>query len=274
MTALTFLFGAIVGLSLGLTGGGGAIFAVPLLVYGLTIPTKEAVGISLAAVGATSVVGFLHRWRQGEVDLRAGLVLAVAGAPGAPLGTWLAELIPDALLLLLFAGLMVIVAVRLWQQASRSQAGAEARRTSPRDAPAESTCRCDAAGTLNLDARCGAFLVGVGLFTGVLSGMLGVGGGFVIVPALVLFGGMPMPVAVGTSLMVIALVSASGVAFQILGGRTISADVTALFVVGGVAGLFVGMAIGRRLPESVLQRVFAVAILAVAVFVVVRNLGA
>jgi uncharacterized membrane protein YfcA len=119
MSALSILFGMLVGLSLGLTGGGGAIFAVPLLVYGLGTPTKEAVAISLAAVGVTAFVGFLHRWKLREVELRTGLLFAFAGMLGAPVGTWLAGLLPDQVLLLSFGGLMVIVAVRLWRQASQ-----------------------------------------------------------------------------------------------------------------------------------------------------------
>src|SRR6188768_726228 len=107
MALLSLIFGAVVGLSLGLTGGGGAIFAVPLLVYGLGVDAREAVAISLAAVGATSFVGFLHRWKLDEVELRTGLLFAIAGMLGAPVGTWIASLIPESTLLLLFAGLMV-----------------------------------------------------------------------------------------------------------------------------------------------------------------------
>lgn len=118
MPAMSILFGTLVGLSLGLTGGGGAIFAVPLLVYGLGTPTKDAVGISLAAVGATSLVGFLHCWTLRHVEVRTGLLFAIAGMLGAPIGTWLASFLPDAILLLAFAGLMLLVALRMWQQAS------------------------------------------------------------------------------------------------------------------------------------------------------------
>lgn len=270
MSTLSLIFGAIVGLSLGLTGGGGAIFAVPLLVYGLGVPAGEAVAISLAAVGMTSFVGFLHRWKLREVEIRTGLLFAAAGMSGAPVGTWIAGLLPEAILLLLFAGLMVMVAMRLWRQASRRRTDEETRPDADaRDAP---TCRRDVAGRLLLNSRCAALLLLVGALTGVLSGMFGVGGGFVIVPALVLFSGMSMHRAIGTSLMVIALVSVSGVASQIWGGREISPAITGLFVVGGIAGMFAGQQIGRRLSGPTLQQVFAIAILGVAAFVVVRNL--
>lgn len=269
MSPLSLIFGAVVGLSLGLTGGGGAIFAVPLLVYGLNVPTREAVGISLAAVGATSFVGFLSRWRLGQVEFRTGLLFAVAGMFGAPAGTWIAGLIPETLLLTMFAGLMVVVAIRLWQQASLPKIETTACPTDHLDGP---TCQRDATGALILTSRCAVLLLIVGVITGVLSGLFGVGGGFVIVPALVLFSGMSIHRAVGTSLMVIALVSVSGVTSQLLAGRAISPVVTGLFVAGGIAGLFAGQWIGRRLSGPVLQKVFVVAILAVAAFVIVRNL--
>lgn len=271
MSALSALFGAVVGLSLGLTGGGGAIFAVPLLVFGLRVPPREAVAISLAAVGATSLVGFLHRWRLGEVELRTGLLFAVAGSVGAPVGTWLGGLLPDTMLLFAFAALMVIVAVRLWQQTSRPTNQAVA--CPPAETEDAPTCRRDASGALILTSQCAALLLIVGVATGILSGLFGVGGGFVIVPALILFSGMSIHRAVGTSLMIIALVSVSGITSQLWAGRTISPELTALFIVGGMVGLFAGQRIGRRLSGPALQKVFVFAILAVAAFVIVRNLN-
>ena len=267
---LSLTFGAIVGLSLGLTGGGGAIFAVPLLVYGLGVPAREAVAISLAAVGATSFVGFLHRWRLKEVEIRTGLLFAVAGMIGAPAGTWLAGLIPDAMLLLAFGGLMIVVAVRLWQQASKPNV--PITDCPPGGSTGGPTCQRDSSGTLILTSRCAVLLILAGVLTGVLSGLFGVGGGFVIVPALVFFSSMSIHRAVGTSLMVIALVSVSGIASQFVSGRAVPLEVTALFVAGGIGGLFAGQQIGRRLSGPALQKVFVFAILAVATLVIVRNL--
>jgi hypothetical protein len=269
---LSLIFGALVGLSLGLTGGGGAIFAVPLLVYGLGVDPREAIAISLAAVGATSLVGFLYRWSLGEVEIRTGLLFAVAGMLGAPLGTWIAGWLSETLLLLSFATLMVIVAVRLWQQAAHPILPEPVcASTESADGP---SCQRDAAGVLRLNSRCAVLLIVLGVSTGVLSGLFGVGGGFVIVPALVLFRGMSIHRAVGTSLMVIALVSVSGVTSQLWSGRALSPIITSLFVIGGIAGLFAGQRIGRRLSGPALQRVFVVAILAVAAFMITRNISA
>lgn len=269
---LTLLFGGSVGFSLGLTGGGGAIFAVPLLVYGLGVAPREAVGISLAAVGVTSFVGFLGRWRARKVEIRTGLVFAVAGMLGAPVGAWLSGLISETVLLALFAMLMLVVALRMWSKASETAiAGlpvACSAEAADVDGPA---CRRDINGNLLLTSRCAWLLAAVGMVTGVLSGLFGVGGGFVIVPALVLFSGMAIHYAVGTSLLVITLVSISGIASHLFAGRMISIETTALFVVGGVAGLFLGNLAGRRLSGAALQRVFAMAIVAVAIFVIVRT---
>lgn len=275
MQLLSLFFGAIVGVSLGLTGGGGAIFAVPLLVYGLGVPAREAVGISLVSVGLTSMVGFLKKWRKAEVELRTGLLFATAGMLGAPVGSWAARLLPDAVLMLLFAGLMLTIAVRMWMQAGRSvgnlpgcMPGDETDQMSAIDGP---RCRRDTEGRLILTGRCARLLLLVGVLSGMLSGMFGVGGGFIIVPALVLFSGMSMLRALGTSLMVIALVSASGFASLLWAGQQISCEITSLFVAGGLIGLFIGQSVAHRLSSSTLQRVFSLAILLVAAFVILRN---
>jgi hypothetical protein len=263
---LSLTFGAVVGLSLGLTGGGGAIFAVPLLVYGLSIDPRQAVGISLAAVGTTSLVGFLGRWKAGQVEVQTGLIFAVAGMIGAPIGSWLTAKIPEALLLTLFALLMLVVAARMWHRAYATSIMPNC----PTDADGP-TCRRDAEGVLRLNSPCAVLLGSVGVLTGVLSGLFGVGGGFVIVPALVLFSGMAIHRAVGTSLLVIMLISASGVASHLWAGREIPLDTTLLFVGGGVIGMFAGIRVSRYLSGPSLQKVFAVAIVAVAVFVIGRT---
>ena len=272
MWPVSILFGGIVGFSLGLTGGGGAIFAVPLLVYGLGVAPSEAVGISLASVGVMSFVGFLGRWQAGQVEIRTGLVFAVAGMLSAPVGSWVSGVIPEAVLLTLFAILMLIVAQRMWSKAVATVSGGLPDVCSTEAADVDGpACRRDINGNLLLTSRCALLLMGVGVATGILSGLFGVGGGFVIVPALVLFSGMAIHRAVGTSLLVITLVSISGIASHLFVGRTISVETTSLFVVGGVTGMLLGNLEGRRLSGPALQKVFAVAIVAVAFFVIVRT---
>jgi uncharacterized membrane protein YfcA len=264
---LTLLFGAVVGFSLGLTGGGGAIFAVPLLVYGLGLPAREAVGISLVTVGAAALMGFGERVRRGLVEFQTGLVFAVSGMLGAPLGSWIAGRTPDAVLLILFAMLMLVIAARMWLKATGP---APASATGCADVGP--TCRRDPQGKLRMTSRCAVLLAVVGLLAGVMAGLFGVGGGFVIVPALVTFAGMSIQRAIGTSLLVIALVSASGTAGYLLAGETMSAGVVARFIVGAILGLAAGTALAGRLAGPTLERVFASAIVGVAVLVIARTL--
>jgi uncharacterized membrane protein YfcA len=272
--ALRLLFGMAVGVSLGLTGGGGSIFAVPLLVYGLAVRPREAIGVSLAAVGATALVGGLRRLARGEVEVRTGLLFAAAGMLGAPAGSWLGRRVPEGVLLVAFAALMVAVAVRMWLQASWRPEEARAVRARSATPPGEHgpSCRRDPEGRLALTSRCFAVLALAGLAAGVLSGLFGVGGGFVIVPALVLVTGMGIHRAVATSLLVIALVGASGVASHLAAGRPLPAVLTGLFVAGGIAGMELGTLLGRRLGGPGLQKVFASAMVAVAALIVARNL--
>lgn len=271
--ALGLVFGAVVGFSLGLTGGGGSIFAIPLLVYGLAVRPREAIGISLAAVGATALIGGLRRLARGEVEVRTGLLFAAAGMIGAPAGSWLGGRLPEGILLTMFAALMVAVAVRMWVQAERRPEETRAVRATP-GAPALEpgpSCRRDPSGQLNLTSRCFAVLVLAGLVAGVLSGLFGVGGGFVIVPALVLVTGMGIHQAVATSLLVIALVSASGVASHLAAGRPLPLLLTGLFVAGGLAGMELGTLAGHRLGGPGLQKLFAAAMVAVAAFILAKS---
>ena len=263
---LSVLFGAFVGFALGLTGGGGSLLAVPLLVYGLAIAPREAFGVSLAAVGATALVGVIPRIRSGQVELGTGVLFAVAGMLGAPLGTWIAGMIPETVLLGLFSVLMLVVAWRMWNKSQTKNE--ESLRAACDKETRGPTCHRTEDGKLRLTSRCAMLLGVVGLTTGFLSGMFGVGGGFVIVPALVLFSGMSIHRAVATSLLVIMLVSISGVASHFAAGRGISLEVTGLFVVGGVIGMSFGGLVSKRLPTPALQKVFATGIVAVAIFIV------
>lgn len=265
---LILLSGALVGLSLGLTGGGGAIFAVPLLVYGFSVPAREAVGVSLLTVGVTALVGFVQRARRRMVEFPTGLLFAVAGMLSAPLGAMLADQMPEALLLGMFAALMVAIAVRMWSKAADSTV----RLPIITDDNAGPTCRRDPEGKLRLTSQCAMLLCLVGLGAGILSGLFGVGGGFIIVPALVMFSAMGIERAIGTSLLVITLISVSGTASHLLAGKDLSLETAGLFATGSIAGLFVGSGLAQRLAGPTLQRSFAAAMVLVALFVIVRTL--
>jgi len=261
--------GLLVGLSLGLTGGGGAIFAVPLLVYGIGVAPQTAVAISLVTGVATAAVGTIERWRYGQVEFATGLVFAIAGMLTAPLGSFAGSLVPQQPLLVAFAMLMLVIAVRMWRKASDATERLPPSAVESGSGPA---CRRDPEGRLRITSRCATVLALVGLAVGFLSGLFGVGGGFLIVPALVTFAAMGVPRAVGTSLFVMALVGLAAVASQALAGRSIPLDVTIAFVTGSVPGLLAGSAVGRRLTGPYLARGFAIVIVAVAIIVMAREL--
>ncbi|MCC9642902.1 sulfite exporter TauE/SafE family protein [Rhodopirellula sp. JC740] len=274
MSGLEVLFGCIVGFALGLTGGGGGIFAVPLLVYGLSIAPREAVGISLASVGGTALSGAVPRLIRGEVELRTGLLFAISGMLGAPVGSYLSTLVPENVLLILFACLMCVVAHRMWVKAARPQLATGTCSTEGKPEVDRSACQRDADGQLRLTSRCARLLIVVGLVTGVLSGLFGVGGGFVIVPALVLFSGMAIHSAVATSLFVVVLISISGVSSHLIAGNELSITTAALFTAGGLVGMQFGGFVAKHLHGSTLQKTFAIAVIVVACFVILKSVVA
>jgi uncharacterized membrane protein YfcA len=236
-----------IGLSLGLVGGGGSIITVPVLVYVAGVPVKEAVGLSLAIVGATAAVGAALQVRQGNAHLKAAAVFGATGMLGAPCGARLTPLVPGPVLMVLFALLMVAVGLRLIHGRSEAEG-------SP-------------AGACSL-SKCGL----AGLAVGVLTGFLGVGGGFVIVPALLRFARLPMRRAAGTSLLVIAANAASGFAAhlgELQGGLGLAIALTG----AALAGLAGGIALARRMQPAGLRVTFGGVALAVAVFLIVMNIG-
>jgi len=271
MSGLAILFGCGVGFALGLTGGGGGVFAVPLLVYGLAVSPREAVGISLAAVGGTALAGVVPRLIRREVELRTGLLFAIAGMTGAPIGSYLSTLVPETALLMMFGFLMLIVAWRMGvktRNPEQATSGCVHENQAKQD---REVCQRDEFGTLRLTSKCAWLLVLMGMLTGILSGMFGVGGGFVVVPALVLFSGMEIHRAVGTSLLVIFLISISGVTSYVVAGRELSLETTLQFLAGGLIGMWLGGTVAKRLKGPTLQKVFASAVVLVAVFVIMKS---
>jgi hypothetical protein len=238
------LLSAAIGLSLGLIGGGGSIITVPVLVYVMGMAPRDAVSMSLAVVGATSLLGASLHYRNGAVDWRAGALFGGAGLAGAFFGARLTYLFSPAALLLAFAGLMLFVAGLMLLRGVRPEATRRKR-------------------------SLGKALL-VGLLVGGLTGFLGVGGGFLIVPALLLFGGLAMKEAVGTSLLVIAINCAAGLAGHLQHGG-LNWLLTLLVTALAASGALVGTALSRRVSAKSLQKGFAVFVLAVALFLVAKN---
>lgn len=245
--ALGLLLGFTIGASLGLLGGGGSILTVPALVYLVGQTPQVAVTTSLVIVGANSALGaFFHR-AHGTLNWRVALVFGGVGMVTAYFAAGLSKLFLPELLMVFFAGLMLVIALLLLTRRA-SAAGAAP------DAPP------------NL-ARIIAGGAGVGLLTGIL----GVGGGFLIVPALVMLVGLPMAEAVGTSLLVISMNSLAGFLGH-LGGAALDPSLLLVFVSAGLVGTFTGSRLAHRLPANRLRQFFAVFVLALALFLLADNL--
>lgn len=245
MYFLGLILSAVIGLSLGLIGGGGSILTVPILVYFLGVEPHEAVMMSLAVVGATSLFGSYLHWKRGSVDFSSGLLFGISGIFGAFLGSPLTHLVSPGVLLLLFGALMFVVAISmLWRKRNAS---------------------LETKGEMN---KTKAMLAGFGV--GVLTGFLGVGGGFLVVPALVLFGGLRMKEAVGTSLLVIFLNCIAGLAGHASQGA-FDWSLTFLVMSLAVGGAGLGTIFSHRLAAHRLQSMFAYLVLAVAVFLFAKN---
>jgi uncharacterized protein len=237
--------GLAIGVLVGLLGGGGSVLAVPALVYPAGLPLAEALPTALLVVGVTAVVGALPRLQARQVQWRIALVFGGAGTLTAFAGAAVNRLLPDDLVLGLFAALMVVSGTRMLQRS-----------------PDTGVACATVGGRINW-RHCLPRAVGGGLLVGFLTGLLGVGGGFLIVPALVIGLGLDMATAIGTSLVIVALNSAAGFAAYAgdvdLDPATVLAVGTAAALAAGVSGRF-----ATRLATERLRRGFAVLVLLVA----------
>jgi hypothetical protein len=245
MLAVILALSVLIGVSLGLLGGGGSILTVPILSYVGGMSAKAAIASSLFVVGVTSVAGAIAHARAGRVRWRTGMIFGAAGMAGAYAGGHVAAFIPGRALMIMFGLMMAITAIAMLRKP---------REVEPRtgDIPV-------------------AKVILEGIVVGVVTGLVGAGGGFLVVPALVLLGGLSMPAAVGTSLVVIAMKSFAGLAGHL---QHVSIDwritlaVTAAAVIGSViGGNFVG-----RIPPAKLRRGFGVFIIAMAALVLAKEL--
>lgn len=256
--------GVLVGLVLALTGAGGAILAVPLLVFGLGLSMAQAGPVGLLAVALAAGLGAMLGWHSHVLRYRAAGLMAVAGGVASPFGLLLAHRVPNGPLTFVFAGVLALAAWRMLSQASRELRG----ETAP--APKAPPCRLDRAlGRLQWNAACARALVMAGGAAGFLSGLLGVGGGFIIVPTLLAVSDLPMKAVIATSMGVLALVAAVGVLNAGVAGY-MPWHVAWPFGAGAVAGLLVGRMFAARLAGPRLQQGFALFSLAVAASLVVK----
>lgn len=255
---LAIPLGIVIGLSLGALGGGGSILTVPALVYVLGESAGTATAGSLVIVGTTALVGAVSHAREHRVRWRAGFAVGVAGIPAAYAGSRLNAAVNPNLLLLAFAGLMVVAAgAMLRRQRSNGPAGAgDASPGEPRSGLAT-----------------GGRVVGAGLVVGFLTGFFGVGGGFVIVPALVFALGYAMPTAVATSLLVIAISTVVSIIAR-AGHSTFDLVILLPFILGAAGGALAGRQVTDRVSARTLTRSFALLLVVIAAYVAVRSLTA
>ena len=235
----------LIGVSLGLLGGGGSILTVPILTYVGGVPAKAAIASSLFIVGVTSAAGLVTHALAGRVRWRTGVIFGVAGMVGAYGGGQLAAFIPGRLLMIMFALMMAATAIAMLRK--------------PR---AVVPCM----GEIPV-----VKVIVEGVVVGIVTGIVGAGGGFLVVPALVLLGGLPAPLAIGTSLVVIAMKSFAGFAGH-LEHVTIDWPITIGVTVAAVIGSLLGGRLVGRIPAAALRRGFGLFVIAMAVFVLVMEL--
>ncbi|WP_163832635.1 sulfite exporter TauE/SafE family protein [Spartinivicinus ruber] len=243
---LAIIVGILVGFMLGLTGAGGSIFAVPLFILVLSLSPNDAMGIALGAVSISAIVGILAKLNKRQIAWKPATILITTGMTLAPLGRWLGSLIDQRLLLTGFILLASYIAIRMWQlpKEDSSQAPGTHLKLTNKSANKQSL--------LLLLAGAGA---------GFLSGLFGVGGGFLNVPILNVLTGLSMRRAIDTSLIVIALVSATGFIFHVNWIAKVPTELLMIVTGGSVIGIFIGTVLTQRIATQQLQRFFAVSVL-------------
>ncbi|MCK1789170.1 sulfite exporter TauE/SafE family protein [Pseudomonas violetae] len=264
---VVLLLGLTVGVILALTGAGGGILAVPLLVFGVGMSMADAGPIGLLAVGLAATLGAVMGLKNGTVRYKAALLIAGAGIVCSPLGLWLAQRTPNRPLTIMFALVLMYVAFRVFQRSLPPSKSKIAVTSKP------PPCLLDVnRGKLNWTAPCAWALTFSGIVAGGLSGLLGVGGGFVMVPALQRYTNLTAQSVLSTSLAVIALVSISGVAASSAAGH-LQWTVAIPFSIGALVGMVCGRLIATRLEGPHLQKGFAAVSMVVALALLVKAVG-
>lgn len=265
MPLLAIPLGVIIGLSLGALGGGGSILTVPALVYVLGQDPRDATTSSLIIVGITSLIALVPHARASRVRFAQGLLFGALGTAGSFVGTALSRSVAPTTLLLAFAGLMLVVATLMLRRILHpvNGQGPDDPLTEPMVTLRPFACACPRVAKVVVTAT----------LVGLLTGFFGVGGGFALVPALVLALGFPMPTAVGTSLLVIAVNSATALAARVSHSSSLDWPVIATFTVAAVLGSLLGGGIASRANPRHLTIAFAVLLVGVALYTGAHSLS-
>jgi len=260
--------GLFVGLLMGLTGAGGGILSVPLLVFILHLSVAEAAPISLSAITLAAGVGALLGLKNKILRYKAAGLMAIIGLTLTPLGLWISQRTPNAPLLIIFSLTLFYISIRLYRQAYKEIHGIADFADKP-----PPPCLLDTSvGKLAWNIPCARALMFSGGLAGFLSGLLGVGGGFVIVPALKRYTDLPVNSIVATSLGVLAIVAGGGTIFSALSGN-LNFNIAAPFSLGALLGLLVGRAFGKKLSGPRLQQIFSALAFSVALGLIFKGLG-
>lgn len=262
--ATSVVLGVIVGIIMGLTGAGGGILAVPLLVFGLHMTVPQAGPIGLMAVGLAAAIGAILGLKAKEVRYRAALLIAGAGVVTAPGGVWLAQRVNTDYLSVLFGFVLLFVGYKSYRQATLPDSAKDGNHDV--DLPC---IRNMQSGRFIWTAKCARALALSGALAGLLSGLLGVGGGFVMVPALERYTDLVTKSIISTSLAVIALISLFGVAASVSTGN-FNFEVGLPFALGAVGGMLGARWLSAYLPSHVLKKTFAAICVAVAAGMMLR----
>ena len=263
---MLLLIGIVIGLVLGLTGAGGSVFAVPLLMIIGGLDIHQAIGLSLLAVAASAIFGSIGNGRQQTVLWLPAIMLSVSGIAVVPVGQWLASQLSASLLVIGFCVLALLIAARMWRLSVNQPEQAAVTRASD-FSKAESDgllCRFSPTGQFQMRPRCISGLFVGGMLVGLLSGMFGVGGGFLIVPLLLFVSQVNMLQAVSTSLIVISVISSIGfISHSFLNwqsGVMLPIEWLLWILVGGIGGMFLGQKLTRKIANARLQKLFALAL--------------
>lgn len=266
---LVWLGAVLIGLSLGLLGSGGSILTVPVLIYFVGEPEKLAIAESLAIVGGISLFGAIPYVLQKKVDWYSFLWFGVPGVVGTYLGAALSKYLSGTIQLLLFATVMLIAAVMMFKGKHKKT------KTSANESP--ENYQDNSQKTEGQTKKNPIIIILEGLSVGVLTGIVGVGGGFLIIPALVLLGGLPMHIAVGTSLLIIFIKSFAGFYkyLQIMSEQNISIhwDLILIFTAIGILGSLFGARLGKKISNELLRKYFAVFLIFMGIYVLFSNIG-